>query len=222
MQSQNIWRRDYFERQIKIKRRFFALLVSDQGKVRAILKQPQFESLKAWVTDRSLLLPGHCARDPSLLQTSGSLSAEWLMWKVLASNECPSSSVPEQSPERPVGRRAGPWRLPPAPAVPEAPEDGPGICCFVPSALCWVREFALTDRLISRSWFFCLALCFWLVAVLQKQVCCLLRVEICHPLWKVVENWCNHCNEKWIYARLENEIPGVLTLLPLSRKSRCF
>lgn len=56
MQNQNI-ERDYFERPTR--RSFFAILLSDQGKVRGILKQLSL-SLKVWVTERS------CAADGSL------------------------------------------------------------------------------------------------------------------------------------------------------------
>lgn len=94
---------------------------------------------------------------------------------------------------------------PPSSPLPSCPGSAGGcarhmVLCF--NSLCSDREFALRDKLISLSCFFfsfalffCLAVCFLTVAVLQTQVRCLLRITVCHPLWKWFSG-CSYFNEK--------------------------
>lgn len=222
MQNQNI-ERDYFERPTR--RSFFAILLSDQGKVRGILKQLSL-SLKVWVTERS------CAADGSLWLGPTSPRVRFLCGVAQVCRADPAGS------SLPGSDWAGPpWRPDECVSMGLPPSPSPGPCPPSPlpqlfqklgrmsqayvalfQVLCveWGSLLWWTDLFLWAVFFLCGLLCFLLVAVLQKQVCCPLRVTICHHSWKMVK-CCSHIN-----ARLESKKPDVLTLLLLNRKSRCF
>lgn len=148
-----------------------------------------------WVTDSSfaadwLLWPGTFTSPNLSFLICGMRWLEWIIYKVLSRGAGGRMSFP--SLWLPSGQSSQP-SPPPTPSC-AGSSGGWARHMFLCSKFFVLSEGVLSDGqayscepFFICAVFFCTTIWFLMVAVLQNWFCCLLRITVCHPVWKVAD-----------------------------------